>query len=73
VNASSAPAGTLRISFADPAGLTGRVEVLKITFKNSTTAGLIGELKLSANELTAIDLTDLNAAAVKVTRALIVK
>lgn len=73
VNASSAAAGTLRVSFADPAGLSGKVEILKITFKNSATAGLIGELKLSATELTAVDLTDLNAAAVKVTRPLIVK
>jgi hypothetical protein len=73
VNATSAAAGTIRVSFADPAGLTGKVEVLKITFKNSATAGLIGELKLSANELTATDLSDLNATAVKVTRPLIVK
>jgi adhesin/invasin len=73
VNASSAAAGTLRVSFADPAGLTGRVEILKITFRNSATAGLIGELKLAATELTATDLSDLNATAVKVTRPLIVK
>ncbi|HET9425924.1 MAG TPA: Ig-like domain-containing protein [Gemmatimonadaceae bacterium] len=73
VNASSAAAGSLRVSFADPAGLTGKVEVLKITFTNSATAGLVGELKLSSTELTATDLSDLNASAVKVTRPLIVK
>ena len=73
VNTTDAVAGKLRISFADPAGLNGKIEILKITFKNTGTAGLTGELKLTASELTATDFTDLNALAVKVTRALIVK
>jgi hypothetical protein len=73
VNSANASAGILRLSFADPAGLKGKVEILKITFKNSSTAGLVGELKLDAKELTATDFTDLSALGIKVSRSLIVK
>jgi uncharacterized protein YjdB len=73
VNTGDASTGTIRLAFADPAGLTGRVELLRITFKASATAGATGSLQLTATELTATDFTDLMGSTVRISQPLIVR
>jgi hypothetical protein len=59
---------------ADVTGFSGRVEMLRITFKTSASASS-GSLVLSASELTAADvnLTNLLPSLVQVTHPLSVR
>jgi hypothetical protein len=67
VNATLAASGKLTLAMADVTGFGGRVELLRITFRTSTAASL-GQIKISAVELTASDFTDLLNLAVQVTQ-----
>jgi hypothetical protein len=69
VNATLAASGKLTLAMADVAGFGGRVELLRITFRTSTAASL-GQIKITAVELTASDFTDLLNLAVQVTQPL---
>lgn len=73
VNATGAATGIVRLSFADPSGFAGKVEVLKITFTNAATVGTTGSLQLIANDLAASDFTNLASAAANVTRPLVIR
>jgi len=53
------------LAMADVAGFTGRVELLRITFKSSSSA-TAGQLKLTARELNATDYSDLLPLTVQV-------
>lgn len=69
VNSALASTGTLTLAMADAAGFSGRVELLRITFRTSATP-ITGSLTLTARELTAADYTDLLAALVQVSHPL---
>lgn len=73
VNAAGAATGTIRLSFADATGMSGKVELLKITFKAGATAGTTGTFALTATELNASDFSNLLPSTVKVTQPLIVR
>jgi hypothetical protein len=65
VNSSNTSTGKLVLAMADVAGFTGRVELLRITFKSSSSAS-VGQLKLTARELNATDYSDLLPLTVQV-------
>ena len=68
VNASNAASGSLTMAMANPDGFTGRVELLKITFKAGSVAGSAGSLALTASEVAgAVTFTDLLRRTVAVT------
>lgn len=71
VNSTNAAAGHLTLALADVAGFAGNVELLRITFKTSTTAAT-GSLALAAREMTAADAayTNLLPKLVQVTHPL---
>jgi hypothetical protein len=71
-NTSNTSTGKLVLAMADVAGFTGRVELLRITFKTSS-APSSGELKLTARELNATDYTDLLPLTAFVTHPLSVR
>ena len=52
VNSSAAATGTLSFSIADASGFSGAVQLLKITYTASATAGKSGTLKLAPSEVT---------------------
>jgi hypothetical protein len=58
VNSTNAANGTLRFSFINPSGVTGRVEVLRVTYRVGA-AGTPGTLGLSASEVSSTDYVDL--------------
>lgn len=58
VNASNGSAGKLSLAMADVAGFDGRVEMLRVTFRTTTTPRS-GTLALVAREINATDYSDL--------------
>jgi len=54
VNSSTAGTGKLTLAMADATGFAGKVELLRITFRTTTT-GATGTLKLTTKELNAAD------------------
>jgi hypothetical protein len=71
-NTSNTSTGRLVLAMADVAGFTGRVELLRISFRTSATASS-GELKLTARELNATDYSDLLPLSVFVTHPLSIR
>ena len=71
VNFSATSTGKLTLAMADVAGFSGRVELLRITFKTANGAAT-GTLKAAARELNAHDFTDLLPLTVQVTHALVI-
>lgn len=69
VNATLASTGKLTLAMADVAGFGGRVEMLRLTFRTATTPA-VGQLQLTALELTATDFANLLSSAVQVTHPL---
>ena len=65
VNTTLASNGQLTLAMASVTGFTGRVELLRITFRTSASASA-GALTLTAREVTAADFTDLLGATVQV-------
>ena len=65
VNATLTQSGKLTLAMADVAGFPGRVELLRITFRTSSSPTL-GQLRLTALELTAADFTNLLSSTVQV-------
>lgn len=59
VNANGAAAGSLRFAFTTPSGATGRIEVLRVTYKAGATPGTLGNLALSASEVSGTDFSSL--------------
>ena len=72
VNSTNAANGTLTLAMADAAGFSGRIELLRITLRTSSSAST-GQLALSAREMSAADYTDLLPNLVQVTHALSVR
>ena len=72
VNSSNTSTGKLVLAMADVAGFTGRVELLRITFRSST-GNSDGELKLTARELNATDYSDLLPLTVQVLQSISVR
>jgi hypothetical protein len=72
VNALLASTGRLTLAMADVTGFAGRVELLRITFRTSATAA-VGQLALTARELSAADFTDLLGATVQVTHPVAIR
>ncbi len=71
INAATTSTGKLTLAMADVTGFSGRVELLRITFKTATGAAT-GTLKAVARELNAHDFTDLLPLTVQVTHALVI-
>jgi len=71
VNATAASTGSLTLAMADVTGFAGRVELLKITFKTSSSAST-GQLSLAAREITTADFIDLLSSLVPVVQPLAV-
>ncbi|HEU4995393.1 MAG TPA: hypothetical protein VFT29_11270 [Gemmatimonadaceae bacterium] len=73
VNASSTSTGKLTLAMADVAGFSGRVELVRITFKTSPTL-TSGSLTFVAKEITAADATytDLLPSLVQVAHSLMI-
>ena len=69
VNSNNAGTGHLTLAMADVAGFSGRVELLRITFKTSATAST-GQLALVARELTTADFVDFLGSLVQVIQPL---
>jgi hypothetical protein len=69
VNATLASTGKLSLAMADVAGFGGRVEMLRLTFRTATTPA-VGQLQLTALELTGTDFANLLSSAVQVTHPL---
>jgi hypothetical protein len=69
VNSSGTSSGKLTLAMADVAGFTGRVELIKVTFKTTTT-GATGALAAIAREVNATDYSDLLPLTISVTHAL---
>jgi hypothetical protein len=68
-----AATGRLRISFADAAGTGGLAEIVRLTFRTASTAGISGRFTLSTSEVTASDYTDLLANMVQVSQPLVLR
>jgi hypothetical protein len=74
VNASNAANGSLTLAMADPNGFSGRIELLKITFRAGSVPGVVGSLGLTAAEVTgAVTFTDLTSKAVAVAYPLVTR
>ena len=74
VNASNAANGSLTLAMADPNGFGGRVELLQVTFKAGSVAGVTGSLALVPSELTgAVTFTDLLPKTVAATYPLMIR
>ena len=71
VNATTESTGRLTLAMADVTGFTGRVELLRITFRTSAAASA-GVLALSAREISAADFTNLLGVTVQVSHAITV-
>jgi hypothetical protein len=71
VNVTAAPNGRLTLAMADVAGFSGRVELVRLTFRTSSSAGT-GQLRLVAHELTAHDFADLLSITTQVTHPLFI-
>lgn len=65
INTTLTSSGQLTLAMASVTGFTGRVELLRITFRTSASA-TTGALTLTAREVTAADFTDLLGATVQV-------
>src|SRR3989449_215474 len=74
VNRSNVANGSLVLAMADPNGFAGRVELLQITFKAGSVAGVAGSLALTTSEVTgAGTFTDLLPKVVAATYPLITR
>ena len=71
INTTLASAGQLTLAMASVTGFTGRVELLRITFRTSASA-TAGALTLTAREISAADFTDLLGATVQVSHPIAV-
>ena len=71
LNTTLTSSGQLTLAMASVTGFTGRVELLRITFRTSASASA-GALTLTAREVTAADFTDLLGATVQVSHPIAV-
>ena len=71
VNTTLASTGQLTLAMASVTGFTGRVELLRITFRTSAVPSA-GALTLTAREISAADFTDLLGATVQVSHPIVV-
>jgi hypothetical protein len=54
VNSTGAAAGTFTLAVANSSGFPGRVELRRLTFRTSATAGRSGSLTLATSELNGV-------------------
>jgi hypothetical protein len=73
VNATAGASGSLTFAYADGSGLTGNVEVARVTFQAASTVGASGQLTLTASELSSNDFADLSASLVQVVQRLVIR
>jgi hypothetical protein len=71
VNATTESTGRLTLAMADVTGFTGRVELLRITFRTSAAASA-GALTLAAREISAADFTNLLGVTAQVSHPIVV-
>jgi hypothetical protein len=71
INATLASSGQLTLAMASVTGFTGRVELLRVTFRTSASSSN-GALTLTAREISAVDFTNLLSATVQVSHPIAV-
>jgi hypothetical protein len=72
-NEANVGTGILDVTFADPSGFVGLVEIAKVTFTVKTTVGATGAVALTSTELTASDFSNLLPTTTQVTRPIVIK
>lgn len=74
INETAVTTGELRLALGDATGFGGRVELIRLNFRASSTSGTVGALRLTVTEATAaVTFVDLTAASIGVAFPLVIR
>ncbi len=73
VNDAQSATGRITLTFADATGFGGRVELLRLTFRATSSTGRTGSLTLSATELNSTTFADLTGRLTAITYPLVIR
>jgi adhesin/invasin len=73
VNDAQGSSGRITLTFADATGFSGRIELLRLTFRATASTGRTGSLTLSATELNSTTFADLTGRLTAITYPLVIR